>query len=90
MMSMAPRNINMTTITDINLFTWFSEREMNFAPPHFVYAAGKISPETKQWVLEKLSGRFHVPTTFFPITKAKGSIAFEDPAEALFYELKWA
>ena len=75
-------------LNEINLFTWFTEREMSFPTPHFVYASGKLSPESKQWVLEKLTGRFYISPHFLPYADA--AIAFEDPQEALFYELKWS
>ena len=76
--------------------TWFSERELTHTPKHFVVTSKPCTPESKQWVLDKLTGRFSVSPhntnednsllTLFTI----GHLAFEDPHEALFYELKWS
>jgi hypothetical protein len=77
----------MKTIEDINLYTWFMDRELDFTPPHFVKSGTVLTDESKVWILEKLTGRFS-------ITGSEGFFSnlvpsFEDPKEALFYELKW-
>jgi len=79
----------MKTIDDVNLYTWFMDRELEFTPNHFVTSKTPITDDSKIWILEKLSGRFSVCsnakssffTTMYP--------SFEDPKEALFYELTW-
>jgi hypothetical protein len=77
----------MKTIEDINLHTWFMDRELEFVPSHFVTSNTKLTDDSKIWILEKLTGRFAITSSegFF------GSMtpAFEDPKEALFYELTW-
>jgi hypothetical protein len=74
------------TIDDINLHTWFMDRELDFVPSHFVKSNTILTDESKQWILEKLVGRFAITERGFLSTLAP---AFEDPKEALFYELKW-
>ena len=76
--------------------TWFSERELSYTPKHFIITKHEFTEESKQWVLDKLTGRFSVAPyntdeddsllTLF----TSGHLAFEDPQEALFYELKWS
>jgi hypothetical protein len=77
----------MKTIEDINLHTWFMDRELDFVPSHFVVSKTALTVDAKIWILEKLTGRFSITANegFF------GSLspAFEDPKEALFYELTW-
>ena len=74
--------------------TWFSERELTYTPKHFIVTSHPCTLESKQWVLDKLSGRFSITypsvsnTIFELITPS--CIAFEDPQEAVFYELKWS
>ena len=74
--------------------TWFSERELTYTPKHFVVTTHPCTEESKQWVLYKLSGRFSITypsvsnTIYELITPS--CIAFEDPQEAVFYELKWS
>lgn len=74
--------------------TWFSERELTYTPKHFIVTTHPCTEESKQWVLDKLSGRFSITypsvsnTIFELITPS--CIAFEDPQEAVFYELKWS
>ena len=74
--------------------TWFTDREINYTPKHFVVTSHPCTPESKQWVLDKLSGRFSVT---YPVVSSNileiltpSCIAFEDPQEAVFYELKWS
>jgi hypothetical protein len=74
--------------------TWFTDRELNYTPKHFIVTSHPCTPESKQWVLDKLSGRFSVT---YPIVSSNileiltpSCIAFEDPQEAVFYELKWS
>ena len=77
--------------------TWFSERELLYTPKHFIITKHEFTLESKQWVLDKLSGRFsvapyndeHVEDSFLMLFTT-GHLAFEDPQEALFYELKWS
>lgn len=78
----------------INVNTWFMKREINIFPIHFVVAKTPITYESKQWILESLRGRFCMITDHgldsddsgFPVEFP----AFEDPQEAMFYELKWS
>jgi hypothetical protein len=74
--------------------TWFSERELPYTPKHFIVTSYPCTSESKQWVLDKLSGRFSVthPTVSNNLFEllTPSCIAFEDPQEALFYELKWS
>jgi hypothetical protein len=74
--------------------TWFSERELTYTPKHFVVTTHPCTEESKQWVLDKLSGRFSItyPTVSSTIYEliTPSCIAFEDPQEAVFYELKWS
>jgi hypothetical protein len=74
--------------------TWFSDRELHYTPKHFVVTSHPCTSESKQWVLDKLSGRFSVT---YPVVSSNiielvtpSCIAFEDPQEATFYELKWS
>jgi hypothetical protein len=70
----------MKSIEDLNLNQWFMARELMFVPKHFVGTSARLTAESRQWVLEKLIGRFSVPDY---------KIAFEDPVEATFFELTW-
>jgi hypothetical protein len=79
----------MKTINDINLNTWFMNREMDFVPDHFVRSKTAMTPEAREWVLETLTGRFAVMHSY-SLVSGSYTVAFEDPKEALFYELKWA
>jgi hypothetical protein len=82
----------MKNIDDINIHTWFTERELDYVPGHFVVVNTPILDEAKIWILERLTGRFAIvlsndgsflaPDNLYP--------AFEDPKEAVFYELTWS
>lgn len=86
----------------INLETWFSDRELNYCPKHFVMASTPLTQESKIWILERLHGRFYIQqgywkswrstvTTTKPIVPSMENIPyFEDPSEATLYELTWS
>lgn len=76
----------MKTIEDINLYTWFMDREVTPCPDHFTKTNTLLTDESKVWIYERLFGRFSFNnSTFF----AEVSPSFEDPKEAVFYELTW-
>ena len=75
--------------------SWFSERELKYTPKHFVISTTHLTVESKVWILNKLKGRFSV--TFvednfddFLVFHTMGNPAFEDPKEAILYELTWS
>jgi hypothetical protein len=56
-----------------------------------------LSEEARMWVMDKLKGRF----TILPVTATGGDgwdnmytmrslVSFEDPSEAVLYELTWS
>lgn len=77
---------------EIDPYIWFADREVEFLPKHFIISNTPLTQESKQWVLDKLKGRFAVVqnNNFFLLEDDLGNIAFEDPSEATFYELKWS
>jgi hypothetical protein len=81
----------------LNLYTWYSEREITFAPVHFTVVKVLITPESKQWIFEKLLGRFcMVESPYYGMPSGLAHYdfgyypAFEDPAEATFFQLIWS
>lgn len=82
----------------LNLHTWHIDRELTFLPKHFVVSTTAITHESKQWILENLTGRFCIVShsevedtdistkLYLPIDCP----AFEDPKEAILYELKFS
>jgi hypothetical protein len=87
-------------MTELNVYTWFSNRELNYCPAHFVVVDTLITQESKQWVLEKLTGRFClVEFPNYSTIDIENSAspwvfgyypAFEDPKEATYFQLIWA
>ena len=76
---------------DINLLTWFGQRELDYCPKHFVKANTQVTKQSKLWVLEKLSGRFFISNSVMTLfSDSEGVIYFEDPQEAVFYEIAWS
>jgi len=87
-------------MTELNVYTWFSDRELSYIPAHFVVVDTIISTESKQWILEKLTGRFCLVDRVHdysdstdvsnPWTWSFGySPAFENPIEATYFQLIW-
>jgi hypothetical protein len=83
---------------EIDPAAWFGERELKFTPPHFIATKTPLTPESKQWILTYLKGRFSLvyqdegidDINLFSLVNLAGSPAFEIPQEAIIYELKWA
>lgn len=72
----------------INPFTWYGEREVHYLPKHFIRCNTEVTTDRKDWVYENLNGRFYVGTASdFLFTE---EIYFEDPQEAMLYELRWS
>jgi len=77
----------MKNVNDLNLHQWFMEREVKHVPAHFVRTKTPTTQESDEWIREKLIGRYGlVSSDLF----GKKFPAFEDPKEALFYELTWS
>lgn len=80
----------------INPITWYSERELKYTPAHFVVTKTHITNESKLWIYNNLEGRFSIVTNQVDahdsllILEFFGYPAFEDPKEAVLYELAWA
>lgn len=83
---------------EIDPVVWFSEREViNQTPKHFVKVNTPISTESKSWILNNLKGRFAIvhsdlfkdDTFDIVVASLYGYPAFEDPKEAVLYELTW-
>jgi hypothetical protein len=80
---------------ELNVSTWYTERELSYLPNHFVKSSTPLSQDIYIWVHEKLYGRFYVAKNFTKSLDAILSdnndfIFFEDPQEAVFYELVWS
>jgi hypothetical protein len=73
---------------------WFGTRELSNVPPHFVQSSTPLTEKSKLWVVSKLQGRFATASiaeesdTLIPLPN--DYIFFEDPAEAMIYELRWS
>ena len=84
-------------IENINLDTWYKNRFLkDQIPNHFTITRTPSTTENLEWVLEKLHGRFAVvqnngnnnetDLNCPPLT----SYTFEDPKEAVQFELTWS
>ena len=87
-----------TMIEEYNVdpVTWYSERQLEYTPKHFVVTNTKLTEEARIWIISKLKGRFSIlrktedSTDFLQIINFNGYPAFEDPKEAIAYELVWS
>jgi hypothetical protein len=77
---------------DIDPYIWFGNRQLDFHPKHFVLSDTPLTLESKQWVLDNIKGRFCIihSLQLFLLDYNLGNIAFENPKDAMFYELKWS
>ena len=83
-------------MNDINLMTWFSRRELEYCPKHFVQTATPLNEERTRWIIENLKGRYHVTYNHsknnddFLFLLDDTFPCFEDPQEAVLYELTFS
>lgn len=78
----------------VNPIRWYSNRELDFKPAHFIESNVPLTKESLVWVREKLLGRYFLDDKkaypFLPfIVNTVGVIYFEDPKELSIYELTW-
>lgn len=78
---------------NINLHTWFANRECDYLPKHFIATKSPVTDERHLWILEKCQGRFYVgqkeDDDILGFLKDY-IVYFEDPQEAILYELTWS
>jgi hypothetical protein len=83
-------------MTELNLYTWFTERQVTVCPAHFVVIENEITQEKLNWIYEKLSGRFclvecqSVDTDDYIWFAHRQWPAFECPLEATYFQLIWS
>lgn len=76
---------------------WYSDRQVSFVPKHFTVANTELSSESDLWIKTKLRGRYAlahrtVQSGSHNLYDGFSSVvpAFEDPNEAVMYELMWS
>lgn len=77
----------------IDPVNWYILRELKFKPPHFVTANTPVMDELAlKWIIYNLRGRYTLASEFKMNSSFVQEIypSFEDPHEALLYELKWS
>lgn len=82
-------------MNNINPQLWYSDRELDYVPPHFTKCNAPITNESLIWIHTRLSGRFVIVVNprsnmhTFVLENTK-IVYFEDSAEAMLYELRWS
>jgi len=79
---------------EIDPQSWFGIREIKGpVPKHFVKTSTCMFEESYLWVVKKLYGRFgtnSIEINNFSTFGTHTYIYFEDPKEAMIYELRWS
>ena len=82
---------------NINLYTWFVKRQLDFLPNHSVPTVTPVNDERHMWILEKCNGRYHIGPAQHKQKEndwlalfGEYVVYFEDPQEAVLYELTWS
>lgn len=81
---------------ELDLISWHTNRFLDFKPKHFVLAKTPVTSESSNWIYTKLRGRFcYVSDNSLNDDDAWSFLneqypAFEDPQEAVLYELTWS
>lgn len=80
---------------NLNISNWFSKRELSHVPPHFTKCSTPLTGDAPMiWIMSKLSGRYATTVGSSAVSSfildQQTDIYFEDPAEAMLYELRWS
>jgi len=82
------------TFEDINIEEWVECRELSYKPIHFVKSQTPLTDKSKLWIKETLKGRYCIiksdDSDYTFLFSDKEVPCFEDPKEAVFYELTWS
>jgi len=83
-------------MTELNLVTWHSNRQLSYIPAHFIVVEILITAESYTWILEKTTGRYalaDIPgASFVPQTYVQDYgyyPAFENISDAVYFGLIW-
>ena len=77
-------------IENLNYYSWFGDRCLNYKPDHFHSATTPLTLEKKDWIDEKLTGRYSVVSLEEKYGYGYRVPYFEDPQEVVLYELMWS
>jgi len=73
-------------MNELNLMTWFGKRQLDFCPKHFIKVSTSVDDNSIKWIQDRLTGRFYITDEGF----FYHSVYFEDPQEAILFELTWS
>jgi len=77
---------------ELNYHTWHMQRQLKYCPKHFVGCNTKLTDDAMYWILERCTGRFYIKNAYeqdFLFLEADNYPFFEDPKEAVLFELTW-
>ena len=78
-------------MVELNIDEWFKERKLTNCPPHFIKASAILTDSARDWIRERLSGRYcFVQYKGTQSWNQVYTVAFENPNEATMYELMWS
>jgi hypothetical protein len=77
-------------MTFLDPITWFTYRRLEFKPTHFVLAKTPVTAKSIAWIATTLNGRYSLVTMMDEDYQKFQVPAFEDPGEAVLYELTWS
>lgn len=77
---------------EISPIEWFGNRRLDFCPSHFVKSHTALTEERRLWVENNLHGRYAIwfSVENHVVKYSDVFIAFEEPGDAMLYELHWA
>ena len=79
---------------ELSPLAWFGTREVDQVPHHFIKTSTPMTDENYIWVVAKLIGRYAIATGIdngiSNLFVYIGYIYFEDPKEAMLFELRWS
>lgn len=78
---------------EIHPYVWYATRKLDKVPTHFTKSNTTVTVESEFWIKTRLTGRYATMVAHdntFTLDIGSSYAYFEDPAEAMMYELRWS
>jgi hypothetical protein len=78
----------------MNPLIWYTDREINIVPPHFIKCPSIVTEESLFWIRNKTTSRYalvdNIVSPSLNVISNDKTVYFESQKDATIYELMWS
>jgi hypothetical protein len=78
----------------MNPLIWYTDREINIVPPHFIKCPSIVTEDSLFWIRNKTTGRYalidDIESPSLNVISSHKIVYFESQKDATIYELMWS